>query len=161
MPDRHLIDVHVILADRSNIPLTQRRDANPDFDGLWHLPSGKLDAGESLLHAAAREAEEEVGVLVNPHDLRHVQTLHVNGSGPEPRLGIFFEARNWIGEPVNREPDKCAAVRWFALDALPGNIIDYPAAGIHAYRTGEPFSVRGWSSQALPAQPHHTIWSTF
>ncbi|WP_407656858.1 NUDIX domain-containing protein [Lentzea atacamensis] len=51
-------------------------------DGLWHLPSGKLDAGESVLDAAVREAEEEVGVLVEPGDLRHVHTLHVNGSGP-------------------------------------------------------------------------------
>lgn len=63
MPDRHLIDVHIILVDGGSILLTQRRVGNPDFNGLWHLPSGKLDAGESVLDAASREAEEEVGVL--------------------------------------------------------------------------------------------------
>lgn len=143
MADRHLIDVHVLLVRDAQVLLTRRRDSNPLFDGLWHLPSGKLDAGESALDATVREAEEEVGVLIQAADLRHVPTLHVNGSGPEPRLGLFFEARSWIGEPSNREPDKCSAVRWFALDALPDQLIDYPAAGIDAYSKGASFGVHG------------------
>jgi 8-oxo-dGTP diphosphatase len=144
MPDRHLVDVHVLLVDGAAVLLTRRRDADPAFDGLWHLPSGKLEAGESVQAAAIREASEEVGVGIEPADLRHVHTMHVNGSGAEPRLGLFFEARRWVGEPGNREPDKCSAVRWFPLANLPERIIDYPAAGIDAYRTGVAFSVRGW-----------------
>ncbi len=147
MADRHLIDVHVLLVDNGSVLLTQRRDTNPMFDGLWHLPSGKLDAGESVLIAAARETEEEIGVMVDPEDLDHVHTIHVNGSGPEPRLGLFFAAKRWLGEPENREPHKCSAVSWFALDALPEKLIEYPAAGIHGYRTGATFSVLGWQSQ--------------
>jgi 8-oxo-dGTP diphosphatase len=147
MADRHLIDVHLLLVRDGHLLLTRRRDTNPIFDGLWHLPSGKLDAGESALHAAAREADEEIGVIVEPSDLRHVHTLHVNGSGPEPRLGLFFETRRWVGEPTNREPDKCSAVSWFPLDELPEQLIDYPAAGIHAYLTGDPFSIHGWAAQ--------------
>lgn len=151
MADRHLIDVHVLLVDDGNLLLTQRRDTNPAFDGLWHLPSGKLDADESVLDAAAREAEEEVGVLIQPCELRHVHTVHVNGSGPEARLGLFFETRHWIGAPTNREPEKCSAVRWFPLDNLPEEIIDYPAAGIHSYRTGTAFSIHGWDAQPVSA----------
>jgi hypothetical protein len=75
-----------------------------------------------------------------------VHTIHVNGSGPEARLGLFFETRRWIGEPINREPDKCSALHWFPLDALPNQLIDYPAAGIDAYRHGRSFSARGWRS---------------
>jgi 8-oxo-dGTP diphosphatase len=144
MADRHLIDVHLLLVRDNRVLLIRRRDTNPTFDGRWHLPSGKLDAGESVPAAAAREAREEVGVVVQPHDLRHVHTLHVNGSGPEPRLGLFFEARRWVGEPANLEPHKCSGVRWFHLDALPEELIEYPGAGIDAYRAGVPFSVRGW-----------------
>lgn len=144
MLTRHLIDVHVLLIADRDILLTQRRDTNPDFDGQWHLPSGKLDAAESALDAAAREAEEEVGVLINPTDLRHVHTIHVNGSGPEPRLGLFFETRRWLGEPTNREPGKCSAVGWFPLHRLPSRLIDYPAQGVHAYRNGTTFSIHGW-----------------
>lgn len=149
MADRHLVDVHVILASQASVLLTQRRDHNSDFDGLWHLPSGKLDAGESLVDAAVREAEEEVGVLIDPDQLRHVHTLHVNGSGPEPRLGVFFEARHWIGNPVNCEPEKCSAVRWFSLDDLPANLIAYPAAGINAYLNGQAFGTLGWTGEPL------------
>ncbi|MEV4313470.1 NUDIX domain-containing protein [Actinocrispum sp. NPDC049592] len=145
MADRHLIDVHILLVRDGEVLLTRRRDANPRFDGLWHLPSGKLDRGESVLAAAVREAEEEVGVLIEQDDLKHVHTLHVNGSGVEPRLGLFFEATRWTGEPVNREPDKCSAVQWFRLDALPDELISYPAAGLRAYRAGIPFGVRGWN----------------
>jgi hypothetical protein len=36
--------------------------------------------------------------------------------------------------------------RLFHLDSLPDTIIDYPAAGIHAYRHGTPFSTRGWTN---------------
>jgi 8-oxo-dGTP diphosphatase len=122
----------VLLVRDDQVLLTRRRDTNPQFDGLWHLPSGKLDAGESVLDAAVREAEEEVGVVVDSADLCHVHTLHVNGSGPEPRLGLFFEASRWSGEPINREPEKCSAIRWFAFDDLPDQLIDYPAAGINA-----------------------------
>jgi 8-oxo-dGTP pyrophosphatase MutT (NUDIX family) len=148
MADRHLIDVHVLLVRDDQVLLTRRRDANPVFDGRWHLPSGKLDASESVLDAAVREAEEEVGVLVAPEDLRHVHTLHVNGSGPEPRLGLFFEAKRWSGEPVNGEPEKCSDVRWFGLDALPSGLIEYPAAGLRAYVAGDAFGLYGWSGTA-------------
>ncbi|NKE61368.1 NUDIX domain-containing protein [Lentzea sp. PSKA42] len=144
MADRHLIDVHVLLVRDSEVLLTRRRDPDPRFDGLWHLPSGKLDAGESVLDGAVREAEEEVGVLIEPGDLRHVHTLHANGSGLEPRLGLYFEARRWTGEPVNREPERCSEARWFRLDALPRDTIPYPAAGIAGYLTGTSFGVLGW-----------------
>lgn len=150
MADRHLIDVHVLLVVEGSILLTQRRDPNPAFDGKWHLPSGKLDAGESAPTAAAREAVEEVGIVVEPGELRHVHTIHVKGSGPEARLGLFFEATRWTGEPTNREPEKCSALRWFRLTELPDQLIDYPAAGIHAYLANLPFSTRGWQTHTDP-----------
>ncbi|PRY32745.1 NUDIX domain-containing protein [Umezawaea tangerina] len=140
---RTVVDVHVLLVRGDRLLLIRRRGRYGG--GMWHLPSGKLDAGESVLAAAAREAEEEVGVVVGLPDLRHVHTLHVAGSGPVPRLGLFFEARRWVGEPVNREPGKCSAVEWFDRDALPDGVIPYPLAGIRAYLDGVPFAVLGWA----------------
>ncbi|WP_433602584.1 NUDIX domain-containing protein [Nocardia sp. CA-135953] len=150
MPDRHLIDVHVLLTNGDRLLLTQRR-GNDAFAGRWHLPSGKLDAGEPITAAAAREAFEEVGVKIDPADLRVVHVVHVAGSGPEPRLGVFLHATRWRGEPDNREPDKCAAVQWFSIDQLPHDVIEYPAVGIRAYIDGESasFSEQGWISASV------------
>lgn len=144
MADRHLIDVHLLLVRDGEVLLSRRRDRNPRLDGLWHLPSGKLDAGESVLAAAVREAYEEVGVVIDPADLLHAHTLHATRSDVEPRLGLFFEARRWEGEPENREPEKCSELGWFGFGALPGDTLDYSLAGITAYLSGTRFAVLGW-----------------
>ena len=83
------------------------------------------------------------------HFERLNDAIHVNGSGPEPRLGLFFETRNWIGEPINREPSKCSGITWFPFDDLPEHLIEYPAAGIDAYRRGLAFSLLGWPADAV------------
>ncbi|MBE8517073.1 NUDIX domain-containing protein [Amycolatopsis sp. H6(2020)] len=144
-----IIDVHVLLVRGDDLLLIQRRGTYGN--GMWHLPSGKLDDNESLPAGAAREGGEEVGVLIDPADLRHVHTLHVAGSGPVPRLGVFFEARRWSGEPYNREPDKCSAVEWFHRDRLPDNVIPYPLAGIRGYLDDVPFGLLGWAEQPRSA----------
>lgn len=38
------------------------RRANPPDAGLWGFPGGRIEPGESLLEAAARELEEETGI---------------------------------------------------------------------------------------------------
>lgn len=144
MADTHFVDVHVLLVRGTELLLSRRRDSSPDFDGKWHLPSGKLDAGESVLRAAVREAHEEVGVRIRPESLRHVHTTHITAPDRDPRLGLFFVARHWEGEPTNREPDKCYGLDWFDLNDLPADLIDYPATGIHGYRADRTFSTRGW-----------------
>ncbi|WP_410674192.1 NUDIX hydrolase [Amycolatopsis sp. cmx-4-68] len=163
MSDGHhtIIDVHVLLVRDAEVLLTQRRGSYGG--GMWHLPSGKLDAGESLPVGAAREAAEEVGVRIDPADLRHAHTVHVAGAGPVPRLGVFFEARRWSGEPYNREPDKCSAVEWFPLDKLPDDVIPYPLAGIRGYLEGHAFGLLGWAERRNPvltwgpATSHDTV----
>ncbi|WP_336159919.1 NUDIX domain-containing protein [Amycolatopsis sp. VC5-11] len=137
-----VIDVHVLLVRGDDLLLIRRRG---DYGGgMWHLPSGKLDPGESLPAAAARETAEEVGVYIEPAVLRHATTVHVADAGPVPRLGVFFEARSWTGEPYNREPDKCSAVEWFPLHNLPDKVIPYPLAGIRNYLDGDAFGLLGW-----------------
>lgn len=143
MADRHLVDVHVLLVRSGRLLLSQRR--GDEFDGGWHVPSGKLDAGEDLVSAAVRETAEETGVRIAPADLTHVHAVHANAPGMEPRIGHFFASTSWVGEPANREPDKCYRLEWFGLDDLPEGIIDYPAAGIRAYRHGtRGLSLVGW-----------------
>ncbi|WP_199440905.1 NUDIX hydrolase [Umezawaea beigongshangensis] len=138
---RHVVDVHVVLRRADEVLLLRRRDPAPEFDGGWQPPAGKLDAGESVLTAAVREAFEEVGVGIDPADLRLVHTAHARVPGHEPRLGLFFACERWSGEPANREPDKCSEVAWFPLSALPSPLLEYPCSGLAA---SGPLAVLGW-----------------
>nr|WP_068928478.1 NUDIX domain-containing protein [Planobispora rosea] len=133
------MDVHVLLV-RDGEVLLMRRAGTGYGDGRWHLPSGHLEAGESAVHAAVREAREETGVAIAPEDLAFVHVMH---RAPE-RVGLFFLARNWDGEPYNAEPGKCSEIAWCPLDALPPDTIDYPAAAVRAITAGQPFALHGW-----------------
>lgn len=90
------------------VPLTvdglQR--ANTGFaDGDWSVPGGRLDRGEKLLQGAAREALEELGIRVTPGDLTFAHLCHHADLDGRARIGEFFAATRWPGEPVNAEPD--------------------------------------------------------
>ncbi|MER5490028.1 NUDIX domain-containing protein [Streptomyces sp. NPDC002490] len=134
-PAAPVIDTHVILRDGDKVLLSQR--GGPYGYGRWHAPSGKLDAGEPLTVGAARELREETGVEVDPAHLRLVHVVHHRQGPDAERIGLFFEATAWDGEPVNREPEKCLGLRWWAVHELPEDIIEYPAAGLLGYLRGE------------------------
>ncbi|MBD0709187.1 MULTISPECIES: NUDIX hydrolase [unclassified Streptomyces] len=143
-PATPVIDTHVILRDGDKVLLSQR--GGPYGHGRWHAPSGKLDTSEPLTTGAARELREETGVEVDPGHLRLVHVVHHRQSPGTERIGLFFEATEWQGEPVNREPDKCLDLRWWAVHDLPEDIIEYPAAGLLGYLDGgEPLTEHGWS----------------
>ncbi|MDQ2584426.1 DNA mismatch repair protein MutT [Saccharothrix yanglingensis] len=137
---RHLVDVHVkLVRGDGRVLLIRRRDPDPRFDGKWHLPAGKVEAGESAPAAAVREVAEEVGVRIQDVKIFHV--THAVAPGVEGRVGFFLEAGGWEGEPVVREPDRCSGIGWFALSDLPDDLLGCTAIGLSA---DEPFSVVGW-----------------
>jgi 8-oxo-dGTP diphosphatase len=139
---RSIVDVHLVLVSDGRVLLTRR--ANTGFaDGLLHLVSGHLEAGEDVVAAAAREAEEEVGVLLRPQDLECVHVMH-HRNEVQARVGFFFRATRWQGEPVNREPEKCSELVWCPLDRLPDDVIAYPAEALRRIGRGEQFSLHGW-----------------
>jgi len=146
MRPRHatVVDVHLIL--RRNGTLLLSRRVNTGYaDGQYCLPSGHLEDGESVVEAVVREAAEEVGVTVAPQALRCVHVMHHRNPQGHARIGFFFEATHWHGEPRNREPHKCSELLWATPQNLPADTVPYPAAALAAVETGQPFAVHGWS----------------
>lgn len=145
MPERYrpTVDVHIILERGEEILLTERRGTRY-FSGMFHLPSGHLEDGEPLAYGAAREAREEVGVRIDPPDLRLATVVHHRQHATHARVGMFFATSRWQGEPYNAEPDKCGELLWCSPSVLPPNTIGYAATGIQAYLSGTPYATSGW-----------------
>ena len=131
----HLIDVHILIIEDGKLLLLKRKDSlNKEYDGLWHLPSGKLEYGEDASTGAARELAEETDIRLDAENLTLSNVVHTNQSGNIARLGMFFvcdTARKLL--PKNAEPDKCYEIKWFKLDELPNDIVPYTLLGIENY----------------------------
>jgi SAM-dependent methyltransferase len=140
-PRRHaeIVDVHLILRRPDDRVLLARRQGTGYADGLLNVPSGHVEDGEDVRAAMIREAYEEVGVVVDPAAIRVALVMQHRAPDGAPRIGWFFEARAWRGEPVNREPGKCSGIDWYRLDALPDDMVAYCRAGLDAYRAGDRF----------------------
>ena len=48
----------------------------------------------------------------------------------QPRIGFFFTAVLWQGEPANLEPNKCAGLHWADPARPPANTVPYTAAAL-------------------------------
>ncbi|MFB9906855.1 NUDIX hydrolase [Allokutzneria oryzae] len=140
---RSVVDVHLVLIEDGRILLSRRHNTGYQ-DGRYHLVSGHLEVGESVVDGVIREAWEETGIRLSAPDLDCVHVMHHREATGEARIGLFFRAWQWEGEPVNREPGKCSDLAWFPLDALPHNTIAYPAEAVRNIAAGIPFALHGW-----------------
>jgi 8-oxo-dGTP pyrophosphatase MutT (NUDIX family) len=122
---RHkLVPAVYVLLERGGKLLLIRRYNTGYSDGKYSLPAGHMDGDEPPSVAAAREALEEVGVVVSPVDLQMVHCMIYKAiEGDHERVSLFFKAKKFDGEPVNKEPHKCDDVQWFPADNMPENIV--------------------------------------
>jgi 8-oxo-dGTP diphosphatase len=120
--------------------LLQLRQGTGYMDGHWAAAAaGHVEAGESVLDAAVREAAEELGIGIDPADLVPLCAMHrtVAPHGPvDERVDFFFECRRWAGEPRTQETDKSADLRWFPLDDLPDPVVPHEQQVMTAVRAG-------------------------
>jgi 8-oxo-dGTP pyrophosphatase MutT (NUDIX family) len=144
--DRHrsIIDVYVLMQRPDGMILLLERAGTGYADGQLCPPSGHLEAGESVIECAVREANEEVGIDIGPADLAFTHVVHHRNPEGQGRIGFFFTTTQWTGEPVNREPHKCAGLHWADPAHPPVNTVPYTAAALSAITQGDPFSVDNW-----------------
>ncbi|SCA63571.1 Nudix hydrolase 1 [Chlamydiales bacterium SCGC AG-110-P3] len=86
--------------------------------GTWCPPGGHLEFGESPSECAARELEEETGLIATDivsgpwtNDFFEVEEKHY--------VTLFMFVRDFRGTPKVTEPEKCSSWRWFDFDDLP------------------------------------------
>lgn len=118
-PDRPYLAVSAAIIRDGHI-LVARRARGPAL-GIWTLPGGVVEAGETLIEALIREVQEETRITVEPVALAgHREVLVRDDSGRLSRhFVIMCFASRWIaGEPVLN--DELSEARWLRPAELKG-----------------------------------------
>jgi len=115
MSDQGSPPLHVVagvLSDTEGRVLLAQRPPGRDFAGLWEFPGGKVEPGENVHAALARELHEELGIGIGPSEL----LIRVPWRYPHQR--IVLEVRrvaSWQGVP---QPHEGQALAWTDPDSI-------------------------------------------
>jgi 8-oxo-dGTP pyrophosphatase MutT (NUDIX family) len=145
-----LLVAAVIVHDKKaeRVLLLQRGPKSKFAHGMWDLPVGKSKPGEPITQTAARELNEETGLVIDPAALQLVHVIHGawGVEAPNGFLTVVFAVDDWSGEPTNNEPGKHAQVAWVDVDAIPTEFVPTTASALTRYLSGGPqVSLDGWT----------------
>lgn len=107
--------VGVAILDEGRVLLVQKRSG--PFAGLWGVPGGKIELGETRVEAAHREVAEETGLEIELGD--PIWIGEAIGPGEEPAW--HFTLVDFVARPIGGrlEPgDDAAAARWVTPDEM-------------------------------------------
>lgn len=116
------VAVGVILDAAGEKILLSRRADDAHQGGLWEFPGGKVEAGESLHCALARELQEELGIRVGS-TAPLLEVLH--DYGDKKVLLDVHVVRDFEGEPKSLEGQPLV---WVAVQDL--DDYEFPAANL-------------------------------
>ncbi|MER7937708.1 MULTISPECIES: NUDIX domain-containing protein [unclassified Streptomyces] len=141
----NVIGVHLYLERPDGTVLLGLRHPDSAFaPSTWHVLAGHCEQ-ENAVACLMREAWEEAGLHIERQDVDLVHVVHhIDRAGDRPRMGLFFRARAWSGEPELREPDKCTQWRFWDPAALPDNLVPYTRVAIGNILNGQLYSETGW-----------------
>ncbi|MCE9541082.1 NUDIX domain-containing protein [Candidatus Kaiserbacteria bacterium] len=137
--------VYLIL-ERDGKILMMRRANTGYRDGFYGLVQGHADGGETVQEAMAREAKEEVGIVIDPAALKvvHIQHSPAENEPGHEYVCVYMTCNTLSGEPVNGEPDKCDDIAWFAEASLPTNTIPNVVVALSDIASGRVYGNWGW-----------------
>lgn len=102
----------VIKNDAGKYLLVQEKQ--PQVYGLWNLPAGWIDEGETPQQAAVREAKEEVGLDVK---LIQQEPLHKAMNDDRTRELISFLAEV-VGGEVHIQESELVDAKWLSVEEV-------------------------------------------
>lgn len=118
-PDRPVLAVSAVIIRNDEFLLVRR--ARPPMQGLFTLPGGVVEAGESLTEAIQREVREETGLSIEPITLAGTREVisRDDGNRVQRHFVILAFAARWTGgEPQLNE--ELSEARWIKPAGLEG-----------------------------------------
>ena len=103
-----------LLVQSGRVLLGLRAGWKAVFPLHWDAIAGRVEQGEALEAALARELSEEIGIAVRNYRLIETLVRQVPGGRKEHHV---FAITNWVGEPANTS-DENAEIRWFTASQL-------------------------------------------
>ena len=86
--------VAALMVDNARVYVTQR--GHGEFRGMWEFPGGKVESGETLYQALARELKEELDIDVNVGE----EYAHIRHDYPTFHLSMHLMRTYLVsGEP--------------------------------------------------------------
>ena len=137
--DTFYIGVNVFVVRDGKLLLGLRK--NVFGDGMWALPGGHLEEGESMAAAGLRELDEETGMTGSQLEFVGLANTPRGSRGHYVQVG--FVVRDAQGEPQLCEPDKCYRWQWFDLRELPEEIFSGHDRLIDVFKSKSYFSDNG------------------
>ncbi|RLI30145.1 hypothetical protein DRO53_03395 [Candidatus Bathyarchaeota archaeon] len=117
-PSRPLVGVGGLIVDENGRVLLVKRAFDPG-KGLWAVPGGTPEVGETLKEALVREVEEETGVKIQVEKLIDVFDLIVNDE--KGKVRYHFVLVDFLAKPLTgevRPSFETPEVRWVGLKEL-------------------------------------------
>lgn len=120
----------VLVLKKDNQVLIAKRKNTNWYDGYYALPGGGVDGNETVPQAAAREAQEELNIMVRPEDVRVAHAQHHIVKQGHEAIAFFVEITRWQGQVCNVEPDKCEHIKWVPASELPQDMVPHAAVAL-------------------------------
>lgn len=109
-------------------------------DGIYQVPAGHVEAGETPSEALIREAKEEIGIDISPKDINFFHASYrPKHDDTDNRVDFFFKVSKWNGEVINAEPHKCDDLKWVTLDEIPENMTLHVKIAFESLKQGVVF----------------------
>jgi 8-oxo-dGTP diphosphatase len=153
LPKTVRVGVSVVIRNGNFILLGKRLKSHGV--GSWCTPGGHLEFGETPEQTARQEVMEETGLELGKIS-RSVSLPYLDTHFPDDDkqyITLYMEGEYIGGNPVAREPEKCASWEWFDKKALPSPLftdmldaLDPPNTGFEAVQN----YTEGWVCMAPP-----------
>ncbi len=128
-PDRPIVGVGAVIVRGDRVLLVRR--GNEPLRNQWSIPGGVVELGETLREAAAREALEETGLIVQPTDvLDAVDSLSRDRIGRPQYHYVLIDILCRVISGELRAGTDVTEAEWFTGEQLDQLAITEPALRI-------------------------------